>query len=116
MQRSGFEREENSKKRRIICTESPTYLRQREEKKLNILSEQDSPFSARFQPHFKPSGSPAVHFWVLQARCCSGQRGGKTPLRLIFNPFSSSSFHPICLRADAADVRVCAASLIKMSA
>lgn len=53
--------ERKNKKRFSI---GPTYLRLPEERRLLLDS---TLLSARSQPHFKPSGSPAVHFWVLQA-------------------------------------------------
>lgn len=41
--------------------------------------------SARSQPRYKPSGSPAVHFWVLQAGDCWNSE-------TIFSPFSPLFF------------------------
>lgn len=58
---------ENRKERQMFCIERPTYLKK-------CFMKDRTPLSARFRSLFKPSGSPAVHFWVLQARNCSERK------------------------------------------
>ena len=77
----GREREEET------CTERPTSLNQRERKMFKKKKKKNgllSSFLLAPQSDFKPSGSPAVHFWVLQAS------KHWAPTRF-FNPFSGFS-------------------------
>lgn len=64
-----------NKKRQRICIERPTYLNQRGKK---CFIKDQTLLSACSQSDFKPSGSPAVHFWGLQA-------SHNTELKLIFS-------------------------------